>query len=259
MTIGPQTFQRPAEPWLLRPRPRAAARLRLFCFPYAGGGAAVYRAWPDELPSSIDVCAVALPGRGGRLAEEPFRDLHALVGALSDALLPRLDRPFAFFGHSMGALVAFELARLLRRQRRPTPSHLFVSGRAAPQLRRAGSRIHRLPREAFLEGLRLLNGTPPEVLGNDELLEVVLPALHADFTACAEYVYAPDTPLECPISAFGGEEDPEVAEEDISAWRDQTARAFTMRVFSGDHFFLRSARSELLSAVAALLHAQPTP
>jgi len=242
----------------MRPRPRHAAAVRLFCFPYAGGGAAIYRAWPDGLPSTIEVCAVALPGRGGRLGEAPFRDLSALVETLSDALLPGLDRPFAFFGHSMGALVAFELARLLRRQHRPNPAHLFVSGRAAPQLRRASSTIHHLPREGFLEGLRLLNGTPPEVLGNAELLDVALPALHADFTACAEYVYAPDAPLACPISAFGGEEDPEVAEEDVGEWRDQTVRAFSMRIFSGDHFFLRSAEREVLAAVAVPLRAMAT-
>ena len=258
MTIGPQSSEQRGEPWLMRPRPRSAAAVRLFCFPYAGGGAAIYRGWPDGLPGTIEVCAVALPGRGGRLGEVPYRELFPLVKTLSDALLPTLDRPFAFFGHSMGALVAFELARLLRRQHRPTPAHLFVSGRAAPQLRRASSTIHRLPREGFLEGLRLLNGTPPEVLGNAELLEVVLPALHADFTVCAEYRYAPDAPLECPISAFGGDEDPEVAEEDVGAWRDQTMRAFSMRIFAGDHFFLRSTQREVLRAVAAPLCAHST-
>jgi medium-chain acyl-[acyl-carrier-protein] hydrolase len=125
-------------------------------------------------------------------------------------------------------------------------------------LLRPTSPIHHLPREGVLEGLRLLNGTPPEVLENTELLDVVLPALHADFTVCAEYVYTPGAPLKCPISAFGGDDDTEVAEEDVGAWRDQTVRAFSMRIFAGDHFFLRSAQRELLGTVAASLRALST-
>jgi medium-chain acyl-[acyl-carrier-protein] hydrolase len=258
MTIGQAISRRPGEPWITRPKPRSQAQLRLFCFPYAGGSASIYRAWPDDLPRTIEVCAVALPGRGGRLLEAPFHNLLPMVRALSDAIVPYLDRPFAFFGHSMGALVAFELARHLRRQRRPTPIHLFVSGRSAPQLRRPGSGIHRLPRKAFVEGLRVLNGTPPEVLQSEEMLEMLLPALLADFTACAEYVYTGDAPLECPISAYGGRDDPEVTEDELRAWRDQTLRPFTMRLFEGDHFFLRSASADVLATISVPLRAFTT-
>lgn len=241
------------DPWVSRPKPNPGAQMRLFCFPYAGGGTAVFHAWPSGLPRAVEVCSLRLPGRESRLQEAPFNRLPLAVQALSDAILPYLDKPFAFFGHSMGALIAFELARHLRRQQSATPVHLFVSGCSAPQLDTSETPIHQLPHDAFIEELRRLSGTPDEVLQNNEILELLLPALRADFAVCEEYLYVPDGPLDCPISASGGQNDPEVTEEALGAWREQTRGAFDLQLFAGNHFFLHSARGRLLEFIRTLL------
>jgi medium-chain acyl-[acyl-carrier-protein] hydrolase len=227
--------------------------MRVFCFPYAGGGAAVFRAWPDDLPEEVEVCAIALPGRGARLREAPFNRLAPLVAVLSAAIVPYLDRPFAFFGHSMGALMGFEVARDLRRRGDFKPSHMFVSGYRAPQLGFLGTPIHALSDDAFIEELRRLNGTAHEILESDELMRLLLPMLKADFAMCEGYLYTPDAPLDCAISAYGGRDDGEVSAEDLRAWRAQTSGPFTVQMFPGDHFFLESARRELLRAVGGEL------
>jgi medium-chain acyl-[acyl-carrier-protein] hydrolase len=228
--------------WVVRLSPGSRKDLRLFCLPYAGGLATVYRPWAARLPPDVDLCAVELPGRGARLKESPVRDLTALVDAAVEGLRPALDRPFALFGHSMGALVAFELARRLGAQGL-APRHLFVSGHAAPHLPGVEPPMHPLPDHEFIERLRGLNGTPLEVLQHPELMEMMLPILRADFTACERYVPAPAPPLEVPISAFGGTDDPDVSQERLDAWRPYTSRRFIARRLPGDHFFLNNPAS----------------
>jgi medium-chain acyl-[acyl-carrier-protein] hydrolase len=242
-------------PWIVLPRPQPGARLRLFCFPYAGGGASVFRSWPDGLPGAVEVCAVQLPGREGRLAETPFSDAGPLTAALHRALRPHLDRPFAFFGHSNGAMMAFELARALRRSGGPMPVHLFASGRAAPHVPFAEPPIHALPEPEFLHEVRRLSGTPDELFEHPELVELLLPLLRADFALAETYGCTDEPPLDVPISAFGGVYDAEVPFESVAAWRDQTTGAFRQRMFPGGHFFLTNARDELLREVAAELDA----
>lgn len=236
--------------WLVSPSPNSQASLRLFCFPYAGGGVQMFHAWPESLPPSVEVCAIQLPGRGARLREAPFTELAPLVRAVALALLPILDKPFAFFGHSLGALVSFELARELRRLHGPMPRHLFMSGRGAPHMPEPDPRIHALPEPAFLRELRRLNGTPGEVLEHKELMQLLLPSLRADFAVSETYVYSSEPPLDCPVSAFGGLQDPGVSHDRLNEWRAQTCACFSLHMFPGDHFFTRTAQPRLLCTLS---------
>jgi medium-chain acyl-[acyl-carrier-protein] hydrolase len=236
--------------WLAHARISADAGVRLFCVPYAGGAAMIYRHWQERLPTYIDVCPVQLPGRGTRLHEPAFTNIKPLVKAAAEGLVPYMDKPFAFFGHSMGALIAFELSRLLRKEYGLAPLQLFVSGRSAPQLPLTESPFHNLPEDEFIEALRRLNGTPHEALEHDELMQFMLPMLRADFTVCETYAYSDDAPLDCPITAFGGVEDKEVPRERLESWVTQTSDSFLLRMFPGDHFFLNTARPTLLLVLA---------
>jgi acyl transferase domain-containing protein/surfactin synthase thioesterase subunit len=242
-----------AEQWIIRPQPNPDARCRLFCFPYAGGGTSIFNHWSDRLPSEIEVCSIQLPGRENRLPEPPLSRLKLLIQTLTPIIKPYLDLPFSFFGHSLGAWVGFELARSLRRQNCPLPDHLFVSGSQAPQLPDLKAPIHRLPDEKFIAKLKSFKGTPEAVLQDTQLMAQFLPALRADFAILETYFYAEEAPLNCPITAFGGREDSQVHHEELSAWKQQTAAEFTLKMFPGDHFFLDSAHSDLLEAIATQL------
>ncbi|MBE9170818.1 thioesterase [Pleurocapsales cyanobacterium LEGE 06147] len=231
-----------SNPWITCPNPNPHASLRLFCFPYAGGGALSFRGWSAQLPLTVEVCPIELPGRGMRLREAPFTQLVPLVEAIAESLLPYLDKPFAFFGHSMGALVSFEVARYLCWVCADSPAYLFVSGRRAPQLPDPDPPIHALPEAEFIEELRRLNGTPETVLANDELMQLLLPVLRADFAVLETYTYQPEPPLSCPLAALGGLQDPDVSGEMLKAWQEQTSTDFSLQMFPGDHFFLHTAQ-----------------
>lgn len=235
--------------WVVFPKPCPRASLRLFCFPYAGGGASLFYPWVTHLPDEIELCPLQLPGRENRLAETPFTQLERLVPELANVIYPYLDRPFAFFGHSMGSLIAFELARYLRQQLALSPLHLFVSGHQAPQIPSAQQPISDLPEDEFIQKIRELNGTPENVFNNEELMQLLFPLLRADFTVSETYTYSAQAPFSCSLSAFGGVKDSSVSYADLSSWRDQTAGTFTLRMFPGDHFFLHRGRNELLQAV----------
>lgn len=239
--------------WVVKPRPNPETKLRLFCFPYSGGGAHIFRMWANKLPALVEVCPIELPGRGTRLKEPLFTHLPPLVEALVQSLEKHLDKPFAFFGHSMGGLISFELARSLRRQHIPGPVHLFVSGRSAPQLPLEPP-MHLLPEAEFMNELRRLNGTPKEVLEHEELMQLMLPILRADFTICETYDYGPEPPLDCPITAFGGFRDESVTPDRVEAWREQTRATFLVHMLSGDHFFLHSAQAILLQILSQELN-----
>jgi surfactin synthase thioesterase subunit len=242
--------------WILRPRPRPDARLRLFCFPYAGSGASVFRGWQQALPPEIECCAVQPPGREGRLAEAPHQRLGDLVEAAEVGLLPHLDRPFAFFGHSLGALACFELARRLRRRHAPQPLHLLVSACRAPQRPDPHPALHGLPDARFVEEVRRrYDAIPSEVAGHAELLELLLPTLKADFEAFETYSHTSEPPLDCPISCFGGSEDRFATREELADWREQTESFFRMKLFAGGHFYLQAFESELLAELTADLSA----
>jgi medium-chain acyl-[acyl-carrier-protein] hydrolase len=236
--------------WTICRKPNPWARLRLFCFPYAGGNPWIFRAWSDGLPMDIEVHAIQLPGRGARLQEAAFTRLPPLVQALAHGLLPLLDKPFAFFGHSLGAVVSFELVRQLRKEQWPEPVRMVVSACGAPQLLEPGPIRHTLSDSDFLEELRRLNGTPRAVLENAELMGLLLPVLRADFAVYETYQYQPEPPLHCPITVFGGLRDSGVRRRDLEAWHAQTRAACTLRLLPGDHFYLHSAEALLLRALS---------
>jgi medium-chain acyl-[acyl-carrier-protein] hydrolase len=221
----------------------------LFCFPYAGGTAQIYRPWASSLPSTVEVYLINLPGRGMRLHERTFTQMSPMVQEIANVLLPVLDKPFAFFGHSMGALISFELAHHLRSENGLSPAQLFVSGRRAPQIPDTDPPTHELPDAEFIEELRRLNGTPKEVLEHPELMQIMLPVLRSDFAICQTYAYEPRPILDCPITAYGGLLDEDVSREQLEAWGKQTSALFKMRLLPGDHFFIHTAQSLLLEAL----------
>ena len=241
--------------WVVFPRPTPGARMRLFCFPYAGGGASIYYSWPRALPPEVELCSVQLPGRESRLMETPYAAMPELVEKLYEVLLPFFDRPFAFFGHSNGAIMAFELTRLLRRRGKPMPLHFFPSGRPGPQIPDPNPPIHALPEADFHRELRRFKGTPEEVLQNAEIMQLITPMLRADFSLSETYRYTPEPPLDLPISAYGGRTDDEVSEEEVSGWREQTTAAFEQHMFPGDHFFINGDRDAVLEVLARELRA----
>ncbi|KPI15352.1 Oleoyl-(acyl-carrier-protein) hydrolase [Actinobacteria bacterium OK074] len=242
-------------PWAVRWHPAPQARLRLFCLPHAGGGAAVYQQWARRLAPAVEVVAIRLPGRESRLDEPPLRRVPDIVAALTADVGPWLDRPHAWFGHSLGALIAFEMCRALDRAGLPAPVGLLVSGRPAAHLTVPERPVHRAPLPEFLDRLRELNGTPPEILADRTALAALLPMLRADFTAVETYAYQPAPPLNCPISAFGGFDDPFAARSDLDAWRVHTNGRCTVRMFGGDHFYLHRSPEPVLSVVADDLRA----
>ncbi len=248
---------------LAAPDPRAA--LSLFCFPHAGAGASTFFRWTtgrgepvDVVPESIDhepidVVPVQLPGREER-RDAPFRRLVPLSDALADMLEPHLDRPFALFGHSLGAWVIFELSRRLRERGRPAPEHLFVSAAAAPQRPRRHEPLCELDDEAFLAALEARYGVAAPALEEyRELIAARLPVLRADVELVETYEYREEPPLACPISVLGGRDDRSVSTAELADWRAQTSADFSQRQFAGDHFYLETVRDDVLRLVASRL------
>ncbi|HYO80040.1 MAG TPA: alpha/beta fold hydrolase [Bryobacteraceae bacterium] len=235
-----------ASRWFDRPVNTARAALRLYCFPYAGGSSAMYRSWVGHAPSDVEIVGVELPGRGHRIHEPLLPDLSCLAGEAADAIAGTGDTRFAFFGHSMGALLAFEVARALRAAGRPAPRHLFVSAARAPHFYSTRRPVALMSNEEFISKLKDLNGTPDLVLRDPELMELFLPVLKADFSAVDGWLFRPERPLKVPITAFGGRADPHVGVEALQGWKDHTSLGFHLRMFPGDHFFIQAGERNVL-------------
>jgi medium-chain acyl-[acyl-carrier-protein] hydrolase len=240
----------PEASWIAHRKMRPQARIRLFCFPYAGGGASLFRTWGQELPDTIEVCPVQMPGKEGRWAEPPYSRLEPLIDALCDGLKPLMGMPYALFGYSMGALIAFEFAREWRRRGWAGPDHLFVAARRSPRRPDPRPPIYHLPDEEFIRELATYEGTSEEVLQNPDMLAFYLPILRADFELCETYGYSPDRILDSPLSAYGGSGDADVQLHDLESWSAETTSFSTVRLFDGDHFFVHSCRAALLQAIA---------
>jgi medium-chain acyl-[acyl-carrier-protein] hydrolase len=239
--------------WLVPSRPSFEARHRLFCLPYAGGGASLFHPWRAQMPAGVEATAVQLPGRENRLREPPFTDVRALVDAMGPRLRPYFDRPYSLLGYSFGALLAFELARWLRRQGERPPDHLFVAARRAPHLADDGPAVHRYTDSELVEWLRKLGGTPDLLLEHPELLPLYLPILRADLAAHETYLYQPEEPLALPITAFGGLGDTQASPAEFEAWREQTSSTWSAHFYAGGHFFLKEHQQAFLRDLAGKL------
>jgi len=235
-------------PSLIRFRQRADARQRLFCFPYAGAPAAIFRDWSEKLDPDIEVWTVEYPGHGTRRSETPLKQLSQLVDALLPDIRQELVSPFAFFGHSMGAIVAFEILKRLATEAEPKPVCFFVSACYPPWKERRRAPIHDLPESEFVGQVRSLGGTPEELLANRELAQLFLPVLRADFEVARTYSHSSDK-LSCPVFAYGGLDDPEASREDLSEWNSVCPTAL-VQMFPGGHFFLHSAAEDLMQVLA---------
>jgi medium-chain acyl-[acyl-carrier-protein] hydrolase len=228
-------------------------RLRLFSFPYAGASAALYQSWSRELPSWIAVSPVEFPGRGARIRETPVSRMSALVDECAAAVTASKETRFAFFGHSLGAIVAFETAVRLQESHETTPLRLFVSAHRAPHLPLNTGLSHQLSDDLFLERVTELGGLSEEVLAHPELMDIALPALRADFTLYETYERSRLSKLRCPISVFGGTADSDVPDTSLQPWKEHTTRECEIRTFPGGHFFVHSARSEVLAEITRSL------
>ena len=239
--------------WITCPAPNPTARLRLFCLPFAGGGASIYRSWARALPSTIEVCPVQLPGRENRLCESPYTDIRPLAETLAGQIQLYAQKPFALYGHSMGALLAFELARVLQRQNAPMPLTLFLAAHRAAHLSPRRAPIYALPREELIRALHRMGGMQEEVAQDQELLDLLLPSLRADLTLCDLSGFAQDTQLDCPFQLYAGRDDMEVPPEDMESWSEHSTQSSSLRIFPGGHFFLRSAGDALMQAIGSAL------
>ena len=221
--------------------PGGDGSLRLYCFPYAGGSAQVFRGWQRHFAPQVSLSLAYLPGRAARVGEPAFKQYKLLITALADAIIPEVPPAFAFWGHSMGAIISFELARELRRRGQPAPLALLLSGRGAPQIPDPDPPTFNLPEPEFISELRRLNGTPKELLDSPELKEFFLPTIRSDFELVETYEYAPEAPLNCAIHAYGGLQDTNVPAASLKAWQKQTSGPFKVRMFPGDHFYIHTS------------------
>jgi medium-chain acyl-[acyl-carrier-protein] hydrolase len=239
--------------YLVRYQARPQARVRLLCFAHAGGNASTFAAWYRVLPPHIEVLGVQLPGREKRRSEAPIVDMALLQAQLADALVGQHDRPVALLGYSLGALIAFEYARTLRRMCVKAPVHLVVGAAPAPHNRPNAAISHLREAEFLTEVLRRYGGIPKVILDDPDLLNYFLPALRADVRLMESYRYEDEAPLSCPIFAVGGTDDPGVSAKQLREWGAQTEAQFTWRLFQGSHFFIEAHRDAFLQAVAATL------
>jgi medium-chain acyl-[acyl-carrier-protein] hydrolase len=237
-------------PWFVRFEPLAEAKVRLFCLPYAGGGAAIHRGWQPALPEGVEVWSVRLPGRESRFREPALFRMSALVDALDEQFSTLSETPFAIFGHSLGALTGFELARRVER-RGVAPGHLFVSAHRAPQLPARRASIHLADDDTILRRLRRYGGTPAEIYDHPDLLAALLPSLRRDFAVSETYRYTDPTLLACSTTAFGGEDDDAADAASVDAWREVVEGKFRSHTFPGGHFYWSDDAGPLLAEISS--------
>lgn len=246
-----------ASPWILNcSNDRREPRIRLLCFPFAGGNANFFLPWADNLPRDVELLAIQLPGRSARFNEKPVSSLSVLLDQLTPAVLPLLQQPCVFFGHSMGGVVAYELAAKLISKRR-SPSMLILSACSAPNTKPNPQMLHNLPTDDFWNKVKSINGTPEELLNNKELLNLLEPALRADFKLVYDwqlrYQHTSPPVLPIPFQIFGGTEDQSVRCEALEGWKNYSSRKSATHYFNGDHFFINREKKQLLKNLSEIL------
>lgn len=234
--------------WLIS-RENEDALLNLFCFPYAGGNAAVYKSWIKFLPKSINLIAIELPGHGTRLSEKPMENFKEIMDNITKAALPFLSKPYIVFGHSMGAILAFEFTRLLRTLGKSIPLHMFLSAQEGARFKHSNPK-YLFSDDEFITYLRKRSGTSEMILANKELMACLLPMLRLDHKFSETYAenYQGETPLDCPITVFSGLDD-DIKEDDLKIWSAETQNQFDIKYFPGDHFFIRPQEESVISAI----------
>lgn len=236
--------------WLLTPKPVSAPRLRLFCFSFAGGGPAVFYPWAQRLPGDVELVAIQLPGRGSHFHRDPYRQLEALLQPLVAAMQPWLDVPFGLFGHSLGALVAFEAAYELQKRSLPEPRFVVVSGGRPPHIPYGGPAYHLMPDAQLISEMRRRGGMPESILATPDLLELLLPTLRADLEFGAGYLRPLGPPLRAPLLVLSGTEDDVVSRAELDGWRAQAQHYLGEHTLRGNHFFIFADQERLFE----LLH-----
>ena len=237
--------------WISRPKEQPHAKLRMFCFPYAGSGASVFYKWPPSFSAEIEICAIKLPGRESRFNEKPYRRITKLAEDLASEILSLFDKPFLFFGHSIGAHICFHLVRHLRRHNLPCPIHLFISGARAPHIPETDpDALHyKMDDNKFINKLIELGGMAEELLQSRELLDLLLPILRADIEMLNTIEYTEEDPLDCSISSFGGLFDPKISRDDAEAWSKHTCSEFRLAMIPGEHLFINTHREQLINLI----------
>lgn len=235
--------------WVTCPQPQPGAGCRLFCLPFAGGGSSLYRGWSAQLSPGIEVCPIQLPGRESRISEPALDNHRTLATALANQLSLYVDRPYYVYGHSMGALLAFEVLRLLQESGQPLPELVFLAAHRAAHLPPRRRSLLDLDDAEFISRISAFGGFQREVLESAELLELVMPTLRADFSVCDGYQYAPGAPLDCPIVAISGADDPEVPPPDMSPWQEHTRHPLQHVTLDAGHFFLKTHSDELMAVI----------
>ncbi|MEM9103882.1 MAG: thioesterase domain-containing protein, partial [Pseudomonadota bacterium] len=231
--------------WFVIPNVRPQARLRLFCFPYAAGNASTYLGWIEYLPEDVELVVVQPPGRANRIAETPINTMPDMVKQVADEMEALLDKPYCLFGHSLGSRVAFEVMLLARSKGWPMPRHYIASGSSAPHVCREHKHVSHLTDEEFIEGLMRFDGPIEKIISNQELVELFLPLLRADFNIADTYSKQPGVPLNVPFTVLGGCNDEDAMPHELPSWNQHFSREGQIVLFEGNHFFIESAQSEV--------------
>ncbi|MEV8569385.1 alpha/beta fold hydrolase [Streptomyces sp. NPDC051322] len=241
-----------SEIWFRRYARQSTPRLRLVGFPHAGGNAQLFHGWPARLPADIELLAVRYPGRQERLSEPCIESMDELVGEITEALTPYRDMPVAFFGHSMGAAVAYEAAARLEAGTGAGPATVMLSGRNAPH-RTSRTQLHRAADEVLIAGVGRLGTLGGDAYGIPELRDLLLPALRSDYKLIETYQPEKPVRLRAPIIAYRGDRDPGCDQQRVLAWEELTSGGFTLRSFTGDHFYIAPREAELTADIAERL------